>query len=211
MNAKNIALNFRLFLSAIRLIPHIVLMRHHPKREIIGLDIERWSIERKSCLVMSKNHGNAWESIFTFIQLMTYYPEYRSLFYHRLGWIGKLFHPICRPMSTLYIYTEDIGPGLFIQHGFATIIAAEKIGSNCWINQQVTIGFSNDTDCPTIGDNVFIYAGAKVLGKVTVGNNSIVGANSVVVENIPENCTAFGVPSRIFCPMNGVNLKKTLL
>jgi len=108
-----------------------------------------------------------------------------------------MLYPLCPPMPTLYIYTKDIGPGLFIQHGFATIISAEKIGRNCWINQQVTIGFSNDTDCPIIGDNVIIYAGAKVLGNVRVGDNSIVGANAVVIKDVPENCTVVGVPAYI--------------
>ena len=141
---------------------------------------------------------------------MTFYPEYRSLFYHRLGWIGKILYPLCRPMPTLYIYTKDIGPGLFIQHGFATIISAEKIGQNCWINQQVTIGFLNDTDCPTIGNNVTIYAGAKVIGNVRVGDNSIVGANAVVVKDVPENCTVVGVPA-YYCTQEWRESKRTSL
>jgi serine O-acetyltransferase len=100
-------------------------------------------------------------------------------------------------MNTLFIYTPKIGEGLFIQHGFATIISATSIGKNCWINQQVTIGYSNDTDCPTIQDNVFIYAGAKIIGKVNIGSNSKVGANSVVIKSVPENCTVVGVPAKI--------------
>jgi serine O-acetyltransferase len=79
---------------------------------------------------------------------------------------------LCRPINTVFIYTNTIGPGLFIQHGFSTIISAKSIGKDCWINQQVTIGYSNVTDCPTIGDNVTIHAGAKVIGKVTIGNNA---------------------------------------
>jgi serine O-acetyltransferase len=100
-------------------------------------------------------------------------------------------------MNTLFISTKDIGEGLFIQHGFATIIAAKSVGKNCWINQQVTIGFSNVTDCPVIGDNVTINAGAKIIGKVTMGNNSTAGANAVVVKDVPENCTVVGVPAYI--------------
>lgn len=100
-------------------------------------------------------------------------------------------------MSTLFIATPIIGEGLFIQHGFATIIAAKSIGKNCWINQQVTIGFSNATDCPEIHDNVTIYAGAKVLGKVVLGSNCVVGANAVVVKDVPENCVVGGVPAQV--------------
>lgn len=100
-------------------------------------------------------------------------------------------------MSTLYISTKHVGPGLFIQHGFATIIAAREIGANCWINQQVTIGFSNANDQPTLQDNVTVSAGAKIIGAVTVGMNSTVGANAVVVKNVPPNVTVVGVPARI--------------
>jgi serine O-acetyltransferase len=112
-------------------------------------------------------------------------------------------------MSTLYITTSDVGPGLFIQHGFSTIISAKKIGQNCWVNQQVTIGYSNDTDCPTIGNNVQICAGAKVIGNVNVGDNSIVGANAVVVKDVPANCTVVGIPAYIV-RRNGVKTKEPL-
>lgn len=97
----------------------------------------------------------------------------------------------------MIIYTRDIGGGLIIQHGVATIIAARKIGKNGWINQQVTIGYTNDTDCPTLGDNVTVGAGAKVLGDVTVGNNVVIGANAVVVKDVPDDCVVVGVPARI--------------
>ncbi len=112
-------------------------------------------------------------------------------------------------MSSLYIVTPQVGEGLFIQHGFATVIAAASIGKNCWINQQVTIGFTSETDCPVIGDNVTISAGAKVLGGITIGNNSIVGANAVVVKNVPENCVVIGVPAYII-KRNGVKVKEAL-
>lgn len=193
MNAKSIAKKILLSFSVIRLIPHIFLLKYHPSRECIELDLDRWLI----CLNIGKRTETKFGAIGSFIELMTFHPEYRSLFYHRLGWVGKMLYPLCPPMPTLYIYTKDIGPGLFIQHGFATIISAQKIGRNCWINQQVTIGFSNDTDCPIIGDNVIIYAGAKVLGNVRVGDNSIVGANAVVVKDVQENSTVVGVPAYV--------------
>ena len=96
---------------------------------------------------------------------------------------------------TLHLACSDIGPGLFIQHGFATVVAARRVGRNCWINQQVTIGFTRAEDRPTIGDDVFVYAGAKVLGDITVGNGARVGANAVVLTDVPERYTAVGVPA----------------
>ncbi|HQO47908.1 MAG TPA: serine acetyltransferase, partial [Paludibacteraceae bacterium] len=110
---------------------------------------------------------------------------------------------------TLFIYTKDIGPGLYIQHGFATIISAKSIGKDCWINQQVTIGYSNATDCPVLGDNVTIPAGAKIIGKVHIGDNSTAGANAVVVKNVPSNCTVVGVPAYIV-KRNGVKVFEKL-
>ena len=96
----------------------------------------------------------------------------------------------------MHICTRDIGPGLFIQHGFATIITAQKIGADCWINQQVTIGHKGLL-APVIGDRVRISAGAKVLGGVVVGNDVTVGANAVVVKDVPDGCTVVGVLGRI--------------
>lgn len=85
---------------------------------------------------------------------------------------------------------------MFIQHGFATVIGAEKIGKHCFINQQVTIGYNGDK-APIIGDNVTITCGAKVIGGIHIGDNCIIGANSVVVKDIPSNSTVVGVPGRI--------------
>jgi len=132
-----------------------------------------------------------------FVYLMAFFPEFRNLFYYRAGRLKHFISFLCPGMSTLFINTPEIGPGLFIQHGFSTIINAHSVGSNCWINQQVTIGFSNKTDRPTLKDNVTVYAGAKIIGNVVVGNNVIVGANAVVVKDVPDNCTVVGVPARI--------------
>jgi len=131
------------------------------------------------------------------IELLTFLPEYRNVLYLRLGIKSKLISWMCPPLSTLQITPTQIGPGLFIQHGLATVVAARKIGANCFIGQNVTIGFSNRTDSPTIGDNVTISAGAKVIGNVTIGDDSTVGANTVVIGDVPPNVTVFGVPGKI--------------
>jgi len=198
MRIKSIKKIIALF-SAIRLIPHIILFNIHHNKNIIKYDIDRW-------LKYLEIEGNPQ---YVFIHLMTFFPEYRNLFYKRIGIFSKIINWLCPKMSTLIISTNDIGPGLFLQHGFATIIAAKSIGKDCWINQQVTIGYSNDTDCPILGDNVVINAGAKIIGKVYMGNNSIAGANTVVVKNVPENCTVVGVPAYII-KRNGVKVKENL-
>ena len=102
-----------------------------------------------------------------------------------------------RGKTSLEISTNDIGGGLLIQHGFSTIISAEKIGKNCKIYQQVTIGFDHDLQAPIIGDNVEVCCGAKVIGGITIGNNVLIGANAVVVKDIPSNSIVAGVPAKI--------------
>lgn len=106
------------------------------------------------------------------------------------------------PLDSLYITTKDIGPRLFIQHGFSTIISAKKIGSDCWINQQVTIGWDSEDELPTIGNGVRICAGAKVIGKIKIGNNVTIGANAVVVKDVIDNKIVAGVPAKIIKDKN---------
>lgn len=101
-----------------------------------------------------------------------------------------------RPMETLYLSTRKIGVPIYIQHGFSTVIAAKEVGSYCWVNQQVTIGWSFDDEPPRIGNGVRITAGAKVLGKIKIGDNAIVGANAVVVKSVDDNSIVGGVPAK---------------
>lgn len=93
------------------------------------------------------------------------------------------------------------GPGLAIVH-YGTIVVAQgaKIGSNCRIHEGVTIGATNGSSkAATIGDNVFIGSGAKIIGEVTISSNVAIAANSVVVKDVicENGCTVGGVPAKI--------------
>lgn len=91
-----------------------------------------------------------------------------------------------------------IGPGLFINHFSSIFVHSDVVmGSNCVISQEVTLGVKADTHsgAPKIGNDVIIAAGAKVLGKITIGNNAIVGANAVVVKDVQDNWIVGGVPA----------------
>lgn len=94
-----------------------------------------------------------------------------------------------------------IGKGFFIDHGSGVIIGETAIvGDNVTLYQGVTLGGTGKETGkrhPTIGDNVMISAGAKIIGSFTVGENSKIGAGSVVLEEVPPNCTVVGVPGRI--------------
>jgi serine O-acetyltransferase len=89
-----------------------------------------------------------------------------------------------------------INPDAKLPHPIGIVIHPEaKIGSGCMIMQQVTIGQLASPGAPQIGHGVYIGAGAKVLGKITVGDNSAIGANAVVLCDVPPGCTAVGVPA----------------
>lgn len=131
-----------------------------------------------------------------FVVLMADYPEFRNICYYRMGKVQYVLKWMCKPMDTLYIRCADIGGGLLIQHGFATIIQAEKIGCNAKIFQQVTIGYNEDKR-PVIGDNVEICCGAKIIGGVHIGNNVTIGAQALVIRDVENNVVMGGVPAHV--------------
>lgn len=186
---KAILLFFR-HLNSIRALPHLALMLLSPNRALIEDELARWA----EPYMRSRPRASSASRL---LWIMIRYPEYRNLFYYRIGGVRRLVEFLCPPMPTLLIVSRKIGPRLFIQHGFSTIITADTIGADCWINQQVTIGFTAGGGAPTIGDRVTINAGAKVLGGITIGSDVVIGANAVVVKNVPSNVTVVGVPAYI--------------
>lgn len=167
---------------AILLFPAILVMKLHPEKDIIRQDIVRWINNRNLPL---KNN------VLGFVNLLVCYKECRNVFYYR---IGKWKYFTCffyRPMATAFIYCNPgtIGPGFDIAHGTSVHILAKKIGRNCTIFQNVTIGSASHGDMPTIGDNAWICAGANVLGGITLGDNVIVGAGTTVTKSIKSNST----------------------
>lgn len=102
----------------------------------------------------------------------------------------------------------SIGPGLVLMHTQGTVLGAVSIGENVTIYHQVTLGavtmdFAYTSDLrPIVGDEVIIGVGAKVLGGLTLGNGSIVGANAVVLQSVPPGHVAVGIPAKILPPKN---------
>ena len=97
----------------------------------------------------------------------------------------------------------QIGPGFCISHGSVVIDGVTRIGRNCTVNPYVTVGLSTSSKVglslrgPTIGDNVYIGTGARVLGPIKIGDNAKIGANAVVLTDVPADHTAVGVPARV--------------
>lgn len=195
----------------ISMLPLLSLFFLSSEKIIIIKDVNRW----KQIIHSNYNYNS---NYITICLLLFKYMEFRNLYYYRikkgnllaelLMYILKIFYG---ELSSLYFSLCnkcEIGPGLYIQHGFCTIIGAKSIGENCWINQQVTIGW-NGSGNPIIGNNVMILAGAKIIGGVTIGDNVTVGANAVVVKNVPDNCVVVGVPAYIV-KREGVKVKEHL-
>lgn len=120
-----------------------------------------------------------------------YYKKNKAVFLF-FQFLNKLFSPIHIDPKA------EIGENLIFPHALCIVIGNCQIGKNVTIYQGVTLGLKKQPDeYPTIGDNVFIGTGAKVLGNVKVGSNSYIGANAVVLTDIPENSIAVGIPAKV--------------
>src|SRR5437867_12857211 len=105
---------------------------------------------------------------------------------------------ICLILTGIHIQHEsDIGPGLVVHNCSCIFILATRIGHSCTVNQGVSVASVRGTGWPTLGNNVYLGAGCKVMGGVTVGDNVVVSANSLVIADVPSDCTVLGVPARI--------------
>ena len=129
-------------------------------------------------------------------------------YHHNMKFIARYISQRSRHKTGIEIHpAAKIGKGLVIDHGMGVVIGeTAEIGDNCTIYQGVTLGGTGkDTGKrhPTIGNNVLVGAGAKVLGPFTVGDNARIAANAVVLSAIPPNSTAVGVPARVV-KVNGI-------
>ena len=141
------------------------------------------------------------------LTLLWRYMAVRATFWFRLSsWCKEKNIPLLPGIIQRHIYRffgleiipgADIGGGLYIAHPVGTVISASKIGENCTVIANVTIGMRNEWAFPTIGDHVFIGAGARVLGGISIGNNARIGANAVVIDDVPDGATVVGIPARV--------------
>lgn len=161
------------------------LMLSPRKKSILIVDFRRWAEVRGY-------RSSFWE----FCRLFAELREFRSCVYKRIGMFQYMVSWLFPRQTNLLIACDDIGSGFFIQHGYSTVICAERIGQNFHVNQCVNIVWNNDKR-PTIGNNVSIFAGAIVVGGVKIGNNVTIGAGAVVVKDVPDNSLVVGNPMRI--------------
>ncbi len=145
------------------------------------------------------------------LEVVLCYPSFHAIIMHRIAhWLylrkmvlmPRLLSQWNRFITGIEIHPGAvIGEGLFIDHGSGVVIGeTTEIGDNVTIYQGVTLGGTGKEKGkrhPTLGNNVVVSTGAKVLGSFTVGDDVKIGANAVVLRNIPPNCTVVGVPGRI--------------
>ncbi len=150
-------------------------------------------------------------------ELFFNYPGVWALFFYRIshalyrrGWrfLPRLISAIGQFLTTVDIHPgAQLGRRIFIDHATGVVIGETAIvGDDVLIYQQVTLGgvsLSSGKRHPTVEEGVVIGAGAKVLGNITVGCKSKIGANSVVIKDVPPGCTAVGVPARMARRIDG--------
>ncbi|MHB1535879.1 MAG: serine O-acetyltransferase [Acidimicrobiales bacterium] len=164
------------------------------QQPVIDADVRRWG---EILQVPDHEHLR--------LRMLYAFPEFRGVYYHRLRRGNPTGALLARAGAWLWpsvpgldLEAARIGPGLFLSHGQGTILAAERIGANAYVQHGVTVGWDYRSHrLPRIGDDVFIGAGAKILGAVTIGDGARIGANAVVLCDVPPRATAVGMPARI--------------
>jgi serine O-acetyltransferase len=141
------------------------------------------------------------------LKLLWQYMSLRAMLWYRFGsWSKEKKIPLIPGLVQRFLLRffgieiwigAKIGGGLYVAHPVGTVIAVQEMGENCTIVANVTIGLRNEWAFPKIGNNVFIGAGARVLGGVQVGDDAVIGANAVVIHDVPQGATVVGVPAKI--------------
>lgn len=140
--------------------------------------------------------------LYSGLHAVIYHRIAHWFFKHDMKFIARWVSQLARHKTGIEIHPgATIGRGLLIDHGMGVVIGETAVvGDNCTIYQGVTLGGTGKHTGkrhPTIGNNVMVGSGAKVLGPFTVGDNAKIAAGAVVLDTVPENATAVGVPARI--------------
>lgn len=157
----------------------------------------------------------------TKIEVLLLYPGVHAVIGHRIAhhfykskcfFLARWVSQVNRFFTGIEIHPgAKIGKGLFIDHGSGVVIGeTSQIGDDCIIYQGVTLGGTGKDKGkrhPTLGNNVMIGAGARVLGAFTIGDNALIAANSVVLEEVPEGATVVGSPAKVI-KINGTRVER---
>lgn len=145
------------------------------------------------------------------LEITLLYPGFHAIVFHRLArfvwnlkmlFLSRAISQFARFLTGIEIHPgAQIGEGFFIDHGMGVVIGETSIiGNDVTLFQGVTLGGTGKETGkrhPTLGDNVVVGTGAKILGNIHIGDNSYIGANAVIIKDVPANATVVGVPGRI--------------
>ncbi len=147
----------------------------------------------------------------TRLEIITCYAGFHAVIFHRVShkiwkkgffWPARFLSHFARWITGIEIHPgAKIGKRFFIDHGMGVVIGeTSEIGDDCTIYHGVTLGgtsWQKGKRHPSLGDNVIVGAGAKILGPISIGNQAKIGSNAVVVRDVPDRATAVGIPARI--------------
>lgn len=165
----------------------------------------------KQIIVDAKSISKRDPACKSILEVILLYPGYHAVVFHRVGhylynkklfFMARLISQTSRFITGIEIHPgAKIGMGLFIDHGMGLVVGeTAEIGDNCTLYHGVTLGGTGKDvgkRHPTIGSNVLVSAGAKILGPFKVGDNARIGANAVVLSEVEANTTVVGVPGKM--------------
>ena len=167
---------------------------------LFQMDVARWIRPEQVAELSEVNWAN------TFKLLFRHMPLRAMAWFRFASWAkhvgipgipGAVQRRIMRHYGLEISSGAEIGGGLYIAHPVGTTIAVEKMGENVSIIANVTVGMRGERRWPRIGDHTFIGAGARVLGNIDLGEAAVVGANAVVLKDVPAGATVVGIPAKI--------------
>lgn len=177
-----------------RFIPHLLLCGK------LGGEYFRFDTERAI-----NHHGFHAGYYKAFLYLMTFDKAFRNLYYHRIGKWSYAIRWFANPLPSYVIGTyTKIGKGFLGIHPIGSTINAKEIGMNFCIRNNTVIGKGNG-GLPVIGDNVDVGTNSVIIGGITIGNNVVIGAGTILTKSVPDNCVVVGNPAFIL-KQNGIRV-----
>lgn len=181
------------YIKSLRFVFHLMAFYMSSQRALLEYERDKW---------LERCHFNK-RGLPGLLLLLNTKPEYRSLFYLRTGQDWLRMFAKGQTNLEFYMPSENIGAGLVIWHGFSTVINAKKIGRDCQIWQNVTLGKKNageKDDRPILGNNVAVSAGGVIVGDIAVADCVTIGAGAVVVKDVDiSGAIVVSQPVRYIC------------
>jgi len=170
-------------------------------RALIWSDVQVWGE-----LLAGKKSGER-VSLKTAIRMALVYAGLRTALLQRLAFAADRARipilPLVLSNLNLSLHGFDmpphieVGPRFYVPHPVGTVVTAKRVGAGVTLVSAITIGMRNGSDFPVLGDDVYVGAGARILGDITLGDRAQIGANAVVLKDVPADHVAIGVPATI--------------